>query len=74
MATVRACSSDILNIVLPHWNAMPHTLDMTPQPGPVTVHSTRGRPVAVLTIDLERHIGSDNYPFYCLRSDPTEKS
>ena len=35
---------------------------------------TRGRPVAVLSIDVERHTGIPNYQFYCLGSDPIRKS
>ena len=54
---VPACSSGTLTNVLPHVNAMPQTQDI--------VHSTqtRGRPVAVLSIDLERDTGTHSYPF-----------
>ena len=36
---VPACSSGTLILVLPHWNAMPQTQDMTPHP--VTVYRYR---------------------------------
>ena len=56
ITTVPACSSDTL---LPHRNAMLPTQDMTFQPR----HSiqTQGRPVVVLSIDVERHTGIHNY-------------
>ena len=49
---------------------MPQTHDMTPH------HSiqTRGYPVAVLSIEMERHTGVHNYLFECLGEDPTVKS
>ena len=58
IATVPDCSSDALTNVLPHRNAMPQTQDSPP------CHSiqTQGRPVAVLSIDVERHTGIHNYP------------
>ena len=31
---------------------------------------TWGRPVVVLSIDVEHHTGIHNYLFICLRSDP----
>ena len=41
-----------------------------------TCHSiqTRGRPVVVLSFDVECHTGIHDYPFYCLCSDQIEKS
>ena len=55
------CSSGILTNVLPHLNAMPQTQDTTPR------HSiqTRGRPVAVQSIDVERHARIHYYPCQC---------
>ena len=35
---------------------------------------TRGRPVVVLSIDMERHTRIHSYPYQCLESDPTRKS
>ena len=35
---------------------------------------TQGRPVVVLSIDVERHTGIHNYPFKCLGSDLIGKS
>ena len=60
ITTVPACSSGTLTNVLPHRNAMLQTGHDT-QPS----HSiqTRGRPVAVLSIDVERHTGMHSYPF-----------
>ena len=55
-----ACSSDTLTNVLPHWNAMPQAGRDTPSRHSV---QTRGRTVAVLSIDLERHTGIHNYRF-----------
>ena len=50
---VPACSSGTLTNVriLPHRNAMLQTQDMTPHP--VTVYRLKGRPVIVLSIDVE---------------------
>ena len=47
--------------VLPHRNAMLQTQDMTHLPR----HSiqTQGRPVAVLSIDVEHHTRIHSYPF-----------
>ena len=60
------------------------TQDMTPHPVTVYRHRTwhptpsqytiYGRPVVVLSIDVERHTRIHNYPLYCLGSDPTGKS
>ena len=55
IATVPACSSGILTNVLPYRNVMPQTSP--------PCHSIRGRPVAVLSIDVERHNGIHSYPF-----------
>ena len=46
---VPACSNGTLTNVLPHRNAIPQTQDMTPR------HSiqAQGRPVVVLSIDVE---------------------
>ena len=54
---VLACSSGTLTNVLPHRNAMPQTHDTSPR------HSiqTQGRPVVVLSIDVERHSGIHYY-------------
>ena len=46
-------SSGTLTNVLPHRNAMPQTQDMTLHPVSI---QTRVRPVAVLSIDVERHM------------------
>ena len=35
---------------------------------------TRDRPIAVLSIDVQRHTGIHSYPFRCLGSDPIRKS
>ena len=52
-------SSGTLTNVLPHRNAADTGHDTPPR------HSiqTRGRPVAVLSIDVERHTGIHSYPF-----------
>ena len=57
---VPACSSGTLTNVLPHRHAMPQTPDMTHHPVTVLI---QGRPVAVLSIDVERHTGIHSYPF-----------
>ena len=72
IATLPACSSGTLTNVLPYRNVMPQTQDMTPHP--VTSIQTQGWPVAVLSIDVERHTGIHNYPFKYLWSDPIEES
>ena len=64
----------LVAVVLLRRKAMPQTQAMTPHP--VTVHrhtghdtppshsiQTRGRPVVVLSIYVERHSGIHNYPF-----------
>ena len=58
---VLACSSGTLTNMVPHRNAMPQTQAMTPHP--VTVYRQGGQPVAVLSIDVERHTGIHSYPF-----------
>ena len=47
--------------VLPHRKAMPQTQD-TDTPSRHSIQ-TKGRPVVVLSIDVERHTGIHNYPF-----------
>ena len=66
--TTPTCCSGTLTNVLPHRNGMPH--DTQPR------HSiqTRARPVAVLSIGVERYTGIHNYPILCLGRDPTRKS
>ena len=66
------CSNGTLTNVQPHKVVMPQTQDMTPHPH----HSiqTQGRPVIVLSINVECNTGIDNYPFQCLGSDPIGKS
>ena len=72
ITTVPVCSSDTLTIVLPRRNAMPQTQDMTPHP--VTGYR-QGRPVVVLSLDVECHTEIHYYPiFTCLGSDPIGKS
>ena len=66
-----ACSSGTLTNVLPHRNAMSQTGHDTP---PHHSIQTQGRPVAVLSIDVERHTGIHNYPSLSLVSDPNGKS
>ena len=67
---VPACSSGPLTNVLPHWNAMPQTWDITPR------HSiqTQGGPVVALSIDVECLTGIHNYTFQSLGSDRIRKS
>ena len=60
IATVPVCSSGTLTNVLPHRDAMPQTQDMTP---PRHSIQTQGRPVAVLSIDVERHTEIHSFPF-----------
>ena len=60
-----ACSSGSLTNVLPHRNAMPHTHTGHDTP-PCHRIQTLGRPVVVLTIDVEHHTGIHNYHFNVL--------
>ena len=55
-----ACSNGTLTNALPHRNATPQTQDITPVPSQYT---DTGLPVAVLSIDVERHTGIHSYPF-----------
>ena len=48
-----------------------HAADRGHDAPPCHSIQTQGRPVVVLSIDVERHTGSHNYPFKCLWSDPT---
>ena len=57
---VPTCSSAILTNVLAHRNTTPQTQDMTPHPPRHSIQA-RGRPVDVLSIDVERHTGIHSY-------------
>ena len=55
-----ACSNGTVSNVLPHRNACADTGHDTPSRHSI---QTRGRPVAVLSIDVEHHTGIHNYLF-----------
>ena len=59
--TVPACSSSNLTMMLPQFNAMLQTQDMTTP----THYSkqTQGRPVFLLSIDVECYTWNHKYPF-----------
>ena len=67
-----ACSSGTLTSVLPHRDC--HVADTGHGTSPRHSIQTRDRSVDVLSIDVKRHIGIHNYPFYCIGSDPIGKS
>ena len=59
------CSSGrptLINVLL-HRNAMPQTQDMAPQHPTSSQYADTGRPVVVLSIDVERHTGIHNCQF-----------
>ena len=62
---VPTCSSGTLTNVLPHRTAMSPTQDMTSHPVLAYIQ-TQGRPVVVLSIDLERHTGIHHYTLVSL--------